>query len=304
MNRGDPSLQHWINLLSVSTKYQLDSIRPVAIKGIDTYRPEIDPVEKYALAVKYTVNGWEASSFKILCQRPDPLTVEEAKKLGVVIVTKIFTEREKILSKSSVAGKRTTKSPQPSIESTNLPRGPVTVPDSLSKTSQSNPISKSSAATTTKPVTNSGTVTSMAPNNTTKVKLELSEEQNILPNPQVAPSKPNNGRLTNTGSLFAPAPPLFPPPVPGKVPSLQQSGNDLTDVFLGFTDSGNSSGALSKKPPPSGPTSTTPRGQGHPLFSGVITSDSLFAVKPTETQKTPKDHTLPSASQSKFVFGQ
>ena len=98
LNRKEPSLQHWINLLSISTKYQLESIRVVAIKGVETCKPEIDPVEKYALAKKYAVEEWEGSSFKILCQRPDPLTVEEATKLGVVVATEVFRERERIRS--------------------------------------------------------------------------------------------------------------------------------------------------------------------------------------------------------------
>jgi len=113
INRKEPSLQHWINLLSISTKYQLDSIRLVAIKGINTYSPEIDPVEKYALAKKYAVEEWEGSSFKILCQRPDPLTVEEATKLGVVVATEVFRERERIRSVPEPADE--TSSPRPVI---------------------------------------------------------------------------------------------------------------------------------------------------------------------------------------------
>lgn len=73
-------------------------IRPVAIKVIEQYRTEIDPVEKYALSEKYKVEEWKASTFEMLCKRPDPLTVEDAEKLGVAIVTKVFRERERIRS--------------------------------------------------------------------------------------------------------------------------------------------------------------------------------------------------------------
>lgn len=98
LNRKELSIQYWIDLLSISTKYELDLIIPIAIKGIDAFRPEIDPVEKYALAIRYNVEAWEASSFKMLSRRPDPLTVEEAKKLGVVIATEVFRERERVRS--------------------------------------------------------------------------------------------------------------------------------------------------------------------------------------------------------------
>lgn len=97
LNR-EPSIQYWIDLLSISTKYELDLIIPIAIKGIDAFRPEIDPVEKYVLAIQHTVKQWEAPSFDALCQRPDPLTVEEAEKLGVVVATGVFRERERIHS--------------------------------------------------------------------------------------------------------------------------------------------------------------------------------------------------------------
>ena len=271
MNRKEPSLQYWVNLLSISTKYHLELIRPIAIKGIDAYRPEIDPVEKYALAVKYMVDGWKDSSFKMLCDRPAPLTIPEAEKLGVAIVTQIFTKREKALSRSHTSGERTAGSPQPSIESASLPRGLITAPDSVPSSSTISQPDLLPAAyvatTTTKSIADSTAVTHTPPDNVIKVKFEPSEEQNTFSDSQPVSNQPNNGHTTNSGNLLAQAPRLFPPPPPG--------------AFI------------------------IPQGQGHPLFSGVITSDSLFTTKPTETQKAPKESTLPtSASQSKFTFKQ
>ena len=127
-NREEIPLRYWVNLLSISSKYQLDSIRLIAIQEIDDYKPDVDPVEKYVLATKYMVKEWEASSFKILCRRPDPPTVEDAKKLGVVAVTEVFREREKFRSKL--------------IEWTNPPRDLRAGP---SKTPQSEQASTTSA---------------------------------------------------------------------------------------------------------------------------------------------------------------
>jgi hypothetical protein len=111
-------LQYWVNLLSISTKYQLEPIRLVAIKEIDAYTPEIDLIEKYALATKYVVKEWETSSFKILCQRPNPLTVEEATKLGVVVVTEVFRERERIHSMPDTANEASSPRPMIGLRST------------------------------------------------------------------------------------------------------------------------------------------------------------------------------------------
>ena len=312
LNRKEPSLQRWIDLLSISTKYQLESIRPVAIKGIDTHRPEIDPVQKYALAIKYMVKEWEGSSFKTLCQRPDPLTVEEAIRLGVIITTEVFREREKIRSKPDTTNEA--KLPQPVIWLVNPPRGPgtATVPadheSGPSKVSQPNPIS--AAKTTIESVAGPAAAISTPPNSETvkptssKVKVELCEEQDCPPNPQPALSQPHNGRVSKVGNFFASAPPLLPPPVSGKtiqMPSNQQGGNNSARVPPHFSESGDS-----KKPAPSDPTPMLSRSHGYMPFSGVITSGPLFATtKPTETQGTHKEFGLPvSTSQSRFTFKQ
>ena len=207
---------------------------------------------------------------------------------------------------------QTARSPQPVTGSANHPRGPTADSDPKSgpsKVSQPNAASTTSTATTTtKPVASSTTVTATPPNDATvrpippKVTVELSEEKSVFSNPQPPPSQPVNGRSTGVGSLFAPAPPLFPPPVSGKTPhvsSTQQSGNSSADAFLGFTD-------FPKKPLPHlGSSSTTSQGQGFPFSNGATASGSLFGVNIVETQKTPRESTLPvSASEAKFAFKQ
>jgi len=245
----------------------------------------------------------------MLCQRSDPLTVEEAKRLGVVVATEVFREREKIRSKPGAINKA--KLPQPVVGSMSPPRcpGTATVPtdeSGPSKVSQSNPIS---AATTTEPVAGPAAATSTSPNSETvkptftKVKVELCEEQDIPPDPKPTLNQPHNGRPTKVGNFFAPASPLLPPPVSGKttqVPSDQQGGNNSARVPPHLPESGDS-----KKPAPSGPTPMLSQSHGCMPFSGASTSGSLFATKPTETQRTHMESGLPaSASQSKFSFKQ
>ena len=276
MNRGEPSLQHWIDLLSISTKYQLDSIRPIAIKGIDAYRPEIDPVEKYVLGAKYTIEGWKVSCFKILSQRPAPLTIEEAKKLGVVVVTEVFTEREKIRSKPTIADRRIAALPHPISKPTNPPRGLTAAPDSVSgpsKVPQSNKLSTTSGTTNTKPVASLANVIPTPPDDTTakptspKVKLEPLVDRNFFANPPPVPSQRNDGRSADI-NLFPPGSWSFPPPVSGKTP---------------------------QKSVPSGPTPTISQGQGYGLF-GASASDNPFTVKFAEAQKTPRESVLPAST--------
>lgn len=92
-------------------------IHPAAIKGIKGRGPGINLVEKYALAEKYTVEERKASSFKILCQRPDPLSIEDAKKLGAVTVNKAYTESENICSTPGARLEHAASSSLPLIKS-------------------------------------------------------------------------------------------------------------------------------------------------------------------------------------------
>lgn len=225
-NRGKVPLQYWVDLLSVSSKYQLGSIRLIAIQAIDEYEPDVDPVEKYVLATKYMVKEWEKSSFKILCRRSDPPTVEDAKKLGVVTVTEVFREREKFRSKL--------------IEWTNLPRDLKDGGSVPSKTPQSEPASTASAGpTATEPVADPTTATSTSFNKTTakptppkvkspKAKLEPSEEEVIFSNPQPGPSQPNKRHPTNVRSSFPP---------PFRVPVSEETASGTTSFFGRVTNS-------------------------------------------------------------------
>lgn len=124
---------------------------------------------------------------------------------------------------------------------------------------------------------------------------ELCEGQGIPPSPKPALSQPHNGRPTKVGNLFAPVSVKA-----TQVPSNQQGGNNSARVPPHFSESDDS-----KKPATSDPTPMLSQSHGYTPFSGVSTSGSLFATKPTETQKTPKEFGLSaSASQSKFMFKQ
>ena len=284
LSRGQPSLQHWINLLSISTKYQLDLIRPIAIKGIDIHRPGIDPVEKNVLGARYNIKEWEASSFEILCQRPEPLTDEEAKKLGAVLVAKIFRKREIRFRSYTVVGQAAGLL-RPPIEPTDPPRSPAAASDSVSgpsKASQSNAVSTTSSVTNDKSVASASDVTPTTPDDTAikstspKVKLEPLEEQSVLANLRSALSQSNNGHSTDTGNPLPPVPRPLSPPVSRKTP---------------------------QKSAPQSPTPITSQNQTYTFFNGVNTSDPPFTVKLAAVQKTPGESALPAtASQSKFAF--
>ena len=238
------------------------------------------------LGARYNIKEWEASSFEILCQRPEPLTDEEAKKLGAVLVAKIFRKRESRFRSYTVVGQAAGLL-RPPIEPTDPPRGPAAASDSVSgpsKASQSNAVSTTSAVTNDKSVASASDVTPTTPDDTTikstspKVKLEPLEEQIVFANPQPTSSQSNNGHSTDIENPLPPAPRSLSPSVSGEAP---------------------------QKSTPSSPTSINSQNQGYAFFNGVSTSDSPFTVELAEVQKSPGESALPAtASQSKFTFKQ
>ncbi|KAI0088337.1 hypothetical protein BDY19DRAFT_950387 [Irpex rosettiformis] len=86
------TLQDWIALLSISTRYVFDNIRELAISEIS--KQMIDPVTKITLANRYHVPQWLSPAFLELCKRVEPLQDPEAEALGLRSVVRIARARE------------------------------------------------------------------------------------------------------------------------------------------------------------------------------------------------------------------
>jgi len=93
------SLDQWVSLLSISTRFQLDRIRRRAISEIEGHHPQPTPVDKVVLAVKHSVDPWLIPAYCDICERAEPLTDQEAEKLGAVTTARLARARE-LLRKS------------------------------------------------------------------------------------------------------------------------------------------------------------------------------------------------------------
>jgi hypothetical protein len=78
-------------------------IRSRAITEISTFRPRIDPVDQVVLAVKHNIPEWLPLAYAALCQRDDPLEVEEAKRLGIETTVLLAKARERVRKDSNAA---------------------------------------------------------------------------------------------------------------------------------------------------------------------------------------------------------
>ena len=88
------SIDQWVSLLSISSRFQLDRIRRRAISEIESHHPQLHAVDKVVLAVKQSVDPWLNPAYCDICERTEPLTDQEAEKLGAVTTARLARARE------------------------------------------------------------------------------------------------------------------------------------------------------------------------------------------------------------------
>lgn len=90
----------------------MSRVRSRAIKEIFDFWPRIEPVDQVVLAVKHNVPDWLPLAYAVLCQRNDPIEVDEAKKLGLETMVFLAKAREKV-RRASIASRPTSPDPTP-----------------------------------------------------------------------------------------------------------------------------------------------------------------------------------------------
>lgn len=90
-----PSLSEaeWISILKLSTHWRFNEIRAMAIDAL-TSDSKMDHIAKANLAKEYSVEQWLLSAYGDLVQRHDPITIEEAERLGWRNAITLFQIRE------------------------------------------------------------------------------------------------------------------------------------------------------------------------------------------------------------------
>ncbi|KAG7449823.1 uncharacterized protein BT62DRAFT_871066, partial [Guyanagaster necrorhizus] len=84
--------QEWISVLRLSTMWHLSDIRQLTIKHLQEM--VLDPVEHVVLAKSYSVSSWLRTGYLGLVKRTQPLSLEEAEKIGFQSAIQIFQVRE------------------------------------------------------------------------------------------------------------------------------------------------------------------------------------------------------------------
>jgi len=80
-------------ILDLCTKWEIKDVKSLASRELSSM--DLDPIEKIEFQQKNDLNAqWAYEAYISLCSRAGPLTVEEARRLGIEITVKIFTVRE------------------------------------------------------------------------------------------------------------------------------------------------------------------------------------------------------------------
>jgi len=91
--QGLLSLEELIKLLSISTRFDFEKVRQLAIKSIG--KQKLRPIDFILLAERYDVVQWLRPAYTALCMRPAPLELEEVKELGFEKIVLLAKAREK-----------------------------------------------------------------------------------------------------------------------------------------------------------------------------------------------------------------
>ena len=88
------TLNDWIAILSISSRFIFDRIRERAIKEIATHPDQINPFELIGLAIKHDVQQWLKPAYEKAVTRTDLISHAEALKVPSPIVVMLMRSRE------------------------------------------------------------------------------------------------------------------------------------------------------------------------------------------------------------------
>lgn len=86
----------WTSVLKLSTMWGFEHLRELSIRNMSDI--VMDPVERAALASEYSIDEWLLPALNELAQREEPITVDEARRLGWETALKVAAVRESFVA--------------------------------------------------------------------------------------------------------------------------------------------------------------------------------------------------------------
>ena len=95
---GASSVEEWSSILHLADKWKFESIRGLSITQLS---PIASPIDKIVIGRRYGIADWLPGAYQAVYIRPDALTLEEGRRLGVDDVIRIHTIRQRYHDHSS-----------------------------------------------------------------------------------------------------------------------------------------------------------------------------------------------------------
>jgi hypothetical protein len=96
------SFEELSSILDLSTRWGFASIRELAIRCLDPPTP----LERLILGQKYGIDQWIPSALQELCERPQPLTPDEARLMDFEDVVLVGSVREKVRKQTLIVNSK------------------------------------------------------------------------------------------------------------------------------------------------------------------------------------------------------
>ncbi|KAI0302318.1 hypothetical protein B0F90DRAFT_1627461, partial [Multifurca ochricompacta] len=90
--KHDLSYEQWISVLHLSTRWDFVSLRKLALKSIEPPTP----YDRLLLARTYSVDHWVLPALCALCERTEPISLNEARQMSIEDIVLVATVREDI----------------------------------------------------------------------------------------------------------------------------------------------------------------------------------------------------------------
>ncbi|KAJ7496813.1 hypothetical protein FB451DRAFT_1549850 [Mycena latifolia] len=84
----------WISVLKLANLWHFLEVRDLAIQQLTSHAESLDCIERILFARKYDVSAWLRSGYTDLARRKEPISLEEARKIGLEVALQIYQARE------------------------------------------------------------------------------------------------------------------------------------------------------------------------------------------------------------------
>lgn len=94
------SVNEWCSILQLAHQWEFDAVRRLAVAKLNALPPkDIDAVDRIVLAHRFQLVDWLLAPYVEISVRPEPITLEEGRKLGIDVVVLLAQAREEVKKK-------------------------------------------------------------------------------------------------------------------------------------------------------------------------------------------------------------